>query len=158
MSAFEIALLLHLAGAIAWFAGLALAAAAFLAGRRRQRPSEIAAVLALARTGVLVVAAGTALVVGFGAWLVELTGHGYGDAWLSAALALLVASLAIGGAAGQAPKRARRLAAELAARDDRRTPELERLLGDRASLALNVLVALASVAILVLMVWRPGSP
>jgi uncharacterized membrane protein len=157
VSAYQIALLLHIAGAIAYFAGITAAGLAFLSAARQQRPSEIAAVLALARSGVLVALAGTALLLGCAFWLVELSGSiDMGDGWVSAALALFVAAAVLGGIAGQAPKKARKLAAALAGGDDRRTPELDRLLADRPSLALNVLAALAAIAVLVLMVWQPG--
>jgi hypothetical protein len=52
VSHYDVALLVHLAGALGFFAGIAPAAAAMGAARRRERPSEIAAVLALARWGV----------------------------------------------------------------------------------------------------------
>lgn len=124
MSRYEVALLLHIGGAIAYFAGIALAGVAFIAARRRERPSEIAAVLALARTGVLLALAGTAVLLGFALWLVDLSGSiGIGDGWVSAALALFVTAAVLGGVAGQAPKKARKLAADLADGDDRSTPE-----------------------------------
>jgi uncharacterized membrane protein len=157
VSTFQIALLLHLLGAILYAAGIIVAGLAFFSARRRSRPSEIAAVLSIARSGVLVAGAGSAIVLGFGLWLVQLGGFGYGDAWISAALVLFVAAGLVGGLAGQAPKKARRLAGELALAEDAPSPELDRLLGDRPSLALNLLAALMTLAILVLMVWRPGS-
>jgi len=51
LSHHDVALLMHLAGAIGFFAGIAPAAAAMGAARRRERPSEVAVVLALARWG-----------------------------------------------------------------------------------------------------------
>ena len=157
MSTYQIALLLHIVGAIAYFVGIGLAAFAFLEARRQERPSQVAAVLGLARTGVLVAGVGMLLILGFGFWLVDqAAGIEMGDAWVSAALALFVAALVLGGVAGQAPKKARKLAVRLAAEGDRPSPELRRLLDDRPSLVLNVLSGLAAVAILVLMVWQPG--
>ncbi|MFN8188135.1 MAG: DUF2269 family protein [Gaiellales bacterium] len=157
MSAYQIALLLHIAGAIAYFAGVAVAGLAFAAAARSPRPSEIVAVLGLARSGVLVTLAGTAMLLGCAFWLIELSGSiDMGDGWVSAALALFVLAAVVGGIAGQAPKKARKLAAALADGDDRRTPELDRLLADRPSLVLNVVAALAAIAVLVLMVWQPG--
>jgi uncharacterized membrane protein len=158
VSTYEIALLLHIAGAVLYFGGILLAGVAFFSARGRDRPGEIAAVLGLARTGVLIALPGAALLLGCGFWLIDLSGSiDVGDGWISAALALLVGSVVIGGVAGQGPKRARKLAARLAADGDRRTPELERLLADRPSLVLNLVAGLASVAVLVLMVWKPGA-
>jgi uncharacterized membrane protein len=158
VSHYDVALLMHLVGAIGFFAGIALAAAAMGAARRRERPSEIAAVLALARWGVVAVAVSTVLVLAFGFWLVDLAGHDLSEPWLVAALALFVFSIATGGAAGRVPRQARELAERLAAEGDRPTSEPRRLLDHRPSLVLNTLSFLAALTVLVLMVWRPGSP
>jgi uncharacterized membrane protein len=157
VSRYDVALLMHLVGAIGFFAGIALAAAAMGAARGKERPSEIAAVLALARWGVLLVAVSTVLVLAFGFWLVDLAGHDLGEPWLVTALALFVFAMVAGGAAGRAPRRARELAERLAAEGDRPTREPRRLLDHRPSLVLNVLSSLAALTILVLMVWRPGA-
>jgi uncharacterized membrane protein len=153
---YEWALFAHLAGAISFFAGLAVAAVGQTAARRRARPSEVAALLGTARWGVALVAAGLLLVLGSGFWLLDLTLYGF-DAWIVAALALLAFTVVAGGAGGQAPKRARRLAERLAREDDAPSRELETLLHDRLAEALNWAAAAAAVAILVLMVWKPGA-
>lgn len=157
MSTYQIALLLHIVGAVAYFAGITVAGVAFFSAARRERPGETAAVLALARIGVLITLAGTGLLLGCAFWLIELSGSiEMEDAWVGAALLLFIVAVALGGIAGQRPKKARRLAAQLAAEDRSRTPELDRLLRDRPSLLLNVAAALAALAVLVLMVWQPG--
>lgn len=152
---YEWALFFHLLGAFSFFAGLTVAAVGQTAARRRTRPSEIALLLGAARWGVLLVGLGTALVLGFGFWLVHLAGYGF-EGWVVAALALLGLALVAGGIGGQAPKRARRLADRLS-QEDEPSPELERLLNSRAADALNVTAAAAAIAILVLMVWKPGA-
>ena len=81
--------------------------------------------------------------------------HAYGDAWLDAAIALFIALSILGGIGGQRPKQARLLATKLAA-EGGDTAELRRLLDDRATLAINYVSALLVVAVLVLMIWRPG--
>lgn len=156
MSTLQIALLLHIVAAIVYFAGLILATAALGSAQRLGRPSTIAAVLGLSRVAVILVAAGGLLALIFGFWLVDLQDRDLGEAWLSAAVALLVAAFVLGSIGGQAPKRARRLAVELALNDDVMTPELRDRLSDRRAAALNTIAGLASVAILVLMVWQPG--
>jgi uncharacterized membrane protein len=153
---YEWALFFHLAGAMLFFAGLAVAAVGQSAARRRTRPSEIALLLRTARLGVALVGLGTLLVLAFGFWLIDLTRYGC-DGWVLAALALLAFAAVAGAAGGQAPKRARRLADALARGGDRATPELEALLRDRSAAALNGGAAVAAIAILVLMVWKPGS-
>lgn len=152
---YEWALFFHLVGAFAFFAGLAVAAVGLTAARTRTRPSEISLLLRAARWGVLLVGLGTLLVLGFGFWLLDLTGYGFAG-WVVTALALLGFALVAGGLGGQAPKRARRLADRLAREDDEPSPELERLLDSRSADALNAAAAAAAIAILVLMVWKPG--
>lgn len=153
---YEWALFLHLGGAILFFAGLAVAAVAHTAARRARRPSEVAALLGAARQGVLLVALGLPTAVGAGFWLLDLTVYGL-DGWVLASLALLAVALAGGGLGGQAPKRARRLAESLAGEADRPSPELDAALRAPVADALNWVAAAAAVAILVLMVWKPGA-
>jgi uncharacterized membrane protein len=149
------ALFFHLVGALLFFSGLAVAAVAQLSARRRRRPSEVALLLGAARTGVLLVALGTVLILAFGLWLADLSGYGLGG-WVLAALVLFLLSVLLGGLGGQAPKRARLLAERLARAGDEASPELEALLANRRADALNAAAAVAAVAVLVLMVWKPG--
>jgi uncharacterized membrane protein len=154
VTAYDWALLLHLAAAIAFFSGLAVATAAQLGAWRRERAGEVAAVLALARAGALLVAGALVAVVASGLWLVDETAWSLGDGWISASLALLVASLLLGAIGGRKAKQARLLAASRPA-DAPTGDDVLALLRDRASLAANGLAAAAAVGILVLMVWRP---
>lgn len=153
---YEWALFFHLIGAMLFFAGLAVAAVGQAAAQRRSRPSEIALLLRTARVGVAMVGVGTLLTVGFGLWLVDLTGYGL-DGWVLAALALLAFALGAGAAGGQPSKRARRLADAHAHANDGPSPELQSLLRHRTAAVLNWAAAAAAVAILVLMVWKPGA-
>jgi len=153
---YELALFFHLVGAFCFFMGGAVAAIGQAAARKRTRPSEIALLLRVARRGVLLVAVGTLLVVGFGFWLIDLTRYGL-DAWVVAALALLGFAMAAGGLGGRAPTNARRLADRLAQQNDEPSSELARLLNSRVADALNLAAAVAAIAILVLMVWKPGA-
>jgi uncharacterized membrane protein len=154
----DVALFFHLLGAFAFVAGTIVAGVAFETARRRTTPAEIALLLSLSRIGVLLVAVGTLLVLGFGLWLVQLGDWGYGAGWVDAALGLLAATFVLGTVGGQRPKRARKLAARLAAEGDRVSPELRALLDDRATLAVNYLSALRLLAIVALMVFKPGAP
>ena len=131
------ALFFHLVGAFSLVGGAIVAAVAFERARRRERPGEVAALLGVARTGVLFVGVGSALVLGFGLWLVHLHGYGYGAGWVDAALALFAVAMALGAAGGRPAKRAR-------------------LLADPLARAANYGSGAAVLAILVLMVWRPG--
>ena len=138
MTSYDLALLLHLVAVIGFFAGMALAAAAQLGAWRRSRPGEIAAVLSLARTGVLLVGAGALLVLVSGLWLIEETGRSLGDGWIALSLALLaVAGLlgAIGGAQAEAraaPRRAPVLRCPSRSHDRRLAPRSPHAYGERS--------------------------
>jgi uncharacterized membrane protein len=154
----DVALFFHLLGAFSFVAGTIVAGVAFETARRREAPAEIALLLGLSRIGVLLVALGTLLVLGFGLWLVHLGDWGYGAGWIDAALGLLLTTIVLGGIGGQRPKRARKLATRLASEGSLASPELRALLDDRAALAVNYLSALLLLAIIVLMVFKPGAP
>lgn len=151
----ETALFLHLLGALLFVAGIAVAGVAFEAARLRSRPAEIALLLGLTRIGVLLVAAGGLLLLVFGLWLVHLGHFGYGAGWVDAAIALYVVALALGALGGQRPKQARRLAVRLAGEGEPVSAELRMLLDDPLSRGANYASAVAVLAILVLMVFKP---
>jgi uncharacterized membrane protein len=153
----DAALFGHIVGAFLFVSGSVLAGIAFEAARRRSEPGEIALLLGLARIGAALVGVGMLLVLAFGLWLVHLGDWGYGAGWVDAALALFVAAAVLGGLGGQAPKRARQLAASLASAGEPKDDELRRALDDRTALAMNYASAVLVVAILVLMVWKPGA-
>jgi uncharacterized membrane protein len=157
MTEYNVALFFHLLGAFLLVAGTFLAGVGFETGRRRETPAEIALLLGLTRIGVAAVGAGTLLVLGFGLWLTRLGRWGFSSGWVVAALALFAATLVLGAAGGQRPKRARKLAVQL--RDTRAatSPELRALLDDRSALATNYLSAVLLLAIVFLMVFKPGS-
>jgi uncharacterized membrane protein len=152
---YNIALVLHLLGVLAFVAGIVLAGAAFEVARRRSRPSEIALLLSLTRVGVLLVAIGTLLIAAFGLWLVHLGHWGYGSGWVDASIGMFVAALALGGLGGQRPKQARRLATELAEQRQPVSDELRALLDDRLSMAENYGSLLLIVVIVAFMVFKP---
>jgi uncharacterized membrane protein len=153
----DTALLFHLLGAFSLVAGSVVAGVTFETARRRETPAEIALVLGIARIGVLFVGVGTLLVVVFGLWLVDLGDWGYGSGWVDGALGLLIAVAVLGTLGGQRPKQARKLASRLAAEHAPANDELRALLHDRATRAMNSLSALLLLAIIVLMVFKPGS-
>ena len=154
----DVALFFHLLGAFSFISGSIVAGVAFETARRRTTPAEIALLLSLSRIGVLLVALGTLLVLGFGLWLVHLGAWGYGAGWVDAALGLLAAVAVLGAIGGQRPKQARRLAARLAAEDAPVSDELQALLDDRTARAANYVSALLLLAIVALMVFKPGAP
>lgn len=152
----DLVLLGHLFGAFLLVAGMTVAGIAFEAARRRQRPHEVALLLALTRVGVLLVAVGTLLALGFGLLLVDLSGFDYDAGWVEAAVGLLLMALLLGAIGGQRPKKARKMA--VAEGDGARlSPQLQALLDDQLARSLNYLSLLLIVANLVLVVVKPGS-
>lgn len=151
----NVALFFHLVGALTLVAGMVVAGVALEAARRRDRPEEIALLLGLTRTGVLLVGVGALLVLGFGLWLVHLGGYSYGTGWIDWGIGLYAVALILGALGGRRPKRARLLASRLAASGARSDDELRALLSDRPSLAANYGAAVAVLAILALMVFKP---
>jgi hypothetical protein len=68
----NVALFLHIVGALAFVSGVCVAGVGFEAARRRERLAEISLLLDLTRWGVALVAAGGLLVLACGLWLVGL--------------------------------------------------------------------------------------
>jgi uncharacterized membrane protein len=95
------------------------------------------------------------VLIGAGAWLVDLDGLGWDTPWLDEAIALLAIALILGAAGGRRPRHARELAEQLRDAGDDVTPELRRLLKDRWSALANLASAAALLGVLWLMVARP---
>ena len=152
----EILLFFHLLGAFCFFAGAAVAGTLQLAALRRERPSEILVLLRLTRAGVALVGIGALLTLGFGIGLAQHEGIGFSPAWIQAALGLWVASMALGGFGGRTARHARYLAERLAAEGDAPSTELRALVAARGPLWASYASGLLLLAILGLMVWKPG--
>jgi uncharacterized membrane protein len=149
-------LLLHLLGAFCLVAGAVVAGTLQLAAIRRERPSEIALLLRLTRAGVVLVGLGALATLGFGIALAEHEDYGLRPGWIQAALGLWVASMALGAVGGRTARHARYLAQRLAASGDEPSPELRALVAHRPSLWASYASGLLILAVVVLMVWRPG--
>jgi uncharacterized membrane protein len=158
LSRHEWLLLIHVGGAFCVLAGALLAVVLNQAAKRRSRPSEIAVLLGPVRVAVVLIAVGMIVTLAFGLWLVDDTpAYDLGDAWLSASLALWVIALVLGTIGGRRDRHTRELAERLATEGDRPSPELAARLRDPVSIALSYGSGVAVLAILVLMIWRPGS-
>ena len=149
-------LFFHLLGAVSFFAGAAVVGTLQFAAIRRERPSEVYALLRLAPAGAALVGLGALLTLVFGIALAEHEGFGLSDAWIQAALGLWLAAMVVGGYGGRAARRARHLAERLAAEDDAPSPGLHALVAAPVPLAASCASGLMLLAILALMVWQPG--
>jgi uncharacterized membrane protein len=134
-----------------------IAAVFNVAAIRRERPSEIAALLRLTRWGVVSVTIGVFMTLGFGFWLIDIVGYGYGETWIVLAFVLWVVANALGGIGGRRDKETRLLAERLAAEGDSPAPELRARLRNPVSLTLSWGSGLLFVVVLGLMIWKPGA-
>jgi uncharacterized membrane protein len=150
-------LFLHVTGAFMVLGGTVMAGVFNISALRRERPSEIALLLGLIRIGVASIGVGMVLTLVFGLWLVAHVDYGWGDAWIVTSLLLWVVANALGGIGGARDKEARKLAELLAAEGDAPSAELSARLRDPVSLALNWGSGVVVIAILALMIWKPGA-
>ena len=157
MSTYQWLLIFHVTGAFLLLGGGAIAAALNLSALGRERPSEIVLLFGLIRIAVVAISVGTALAFVFGLWLVHEAGYGYFDGWVIAAFVLLIVANALGGAGGKRDQATAKLAGELAAAGDAPSPELKARVRDPISLTLSYGSGLVLIAILALMVWKPGA-
>jgi len=150
-------LFLHVTSAGLFVAGAVVAGVAQIAALQRDRPSEIATLLRFARYGVVFVGIGSLGALAFGLWLAGYLSYGFGETWIALSIALWVVSQALGGLGGRAARHARERAEQLAAAGDEPDAELSALVSHRPSLLLSYASTLAIVAILILMIWKPGA-
>jgi uncharacterized membrane protein len=148
---------LHVSGAFLFLGGGVLAAAFSVAAQRSERPSEIALFLGLTRVAVVFIAFGALLTLVVGFWLVSDQDYSFSELWLVLSLILWVAAVGMGQVGGMRDRETRLLADELAAGANVATPELRARLRDPRTLALDYGSGLALVAVLALMVWKPGA-
>ena len=157
MDTYDWLLFVHVTGAFLVLGGAVMAGVFNLSALRRERPSEIALLLRLVRIGVTSISAGMMLTLIFGLWLVAHVDYGWGDAWIVTSLLLWLAAGALGGIGGRRDKEARLLAERLAAEGDAPSTELSARLRDPVTLALSWGSGVVVIAILALMIWKPGA-
>jgi len=149
-------LLVHVLGGFLFVSGSIVAGILVFAAIDRERPSEVALLLRLVRPAVAIVGIGSLVALGLGIWLAEYVGYGLGKGWVVAAIGLWAASAAVAGPAGKAMREARELAERLAQDGDRPSEELRRALRNPRPHVMNTTAFALLIAILVLMVWKPG--
>ena len=157
MDLYQWLLALHVTGAFLFLGGGVIAASLNLVALGRDRPSEVALLFGLIKLAVVPILLGALLALVFGLWLVHEAGFGYGDGWVVAALVLFVVANAMGGIGGRRDERTARLARKLAAAGDAPSAELRTRVRDPISLTLSYGSGLLLVAILALMIWKPGA-
>jgi uncharacterized membrane protein len=148
---------LHVTGAFLVLGGAVFAGILNFFALRRERPSEIVGLFSLVRYAVAAIGVGMLLTLALGLWLVEDVGYGWGQAWIVLALVLWVAANALGGIGGRREKGTRELAERLAREGDAPSPELSARMRDPVTLALSWGSGVVVIAILALMIWKPGA-
>ena len=149
--------MLHMTGAFFFVSGSVTAGVLYVLAGRAERPSEMALLLRLIKTTVIVIGVGVAATLIFGIWLWHQDGFGIGTFWIWASIVLWVIANALGGIGGKQQARTRKLAEQLAAAGDTMTDELRALVRDPRGSTLSFLAGVATIGILVLMIWKPGS-
>jgi uncharacterized membrane protein len=149
--------MLHVTGAFFFVSGSVAAGVLNVLAVRAERPSETALLLRLIKTTVIVIGAGSVSALIFGIWLWHELGYSAGAFWIWASIVLWLIANALGGIGGKHQARARKLAEQLAAAGDASSDELRALLRDRKGNAMSWLAGVATIALLVLMIWKPGS-
>ena len=158
MSRYEWLLFFHVAGAFTVVAGLVLLTVAVIAAHRRERPSEVALMLGLARSNGALFGIGGFVILVFGLWMVfDLDGYDITDGWILAGLGLWLAASFAGTRADQAYARTRKRAAELAAGGDAPSAELAASLREPRTRFLHVITLAAILAAVFVMIFKPGA-
>lgn len=156
MTKYDWLLLVHILGAFLFVSGSVVAGILAFYAMQRDKPSEIALLLRLVRPVVIVVAVGSLVALGMGIWLADYVGYGIGKGWVVAAIVLWAASGALAAPAGTMLRHTRELAEQLAQDGDVPSDELRLAVRNPRALAMNVAAFALLIAILVLMVWKPG--
>ena len=149
--------MLHVTGAFLLVGGSVAAGVLNVLANRAERPSDAALLLRLIAPTVAVIGIGSLSSLLFGLWLWHEKGYSIGAFWIWASLVLWIVSNALGGIGGKHQRRAREHAEQLAAAGDAPTGEVRALLRDSRANAISWVAGAATIAILVLMIWKPGS-
>ena len=157
MSTAQWLLMLHITAAFLFVGGSVAAGVLNVLAIRSELPSESAFLLRLIRWTLPVIGIGVAGTLIFGIWLWHNLGFSFGAGWIWASLVLWAVSGALGGRGGRHQEKARELAERLASTGDATTDELRALLRDPKGNAMSWLAGAATIGILVLMFWKPGS-
>lgn len=158
MDRYQWLLVFHVAGAFLVIGGATYGGILNAAAMRRERPSEVVALYRLVRFAVPAISAGMLLTIVFGLWLVgDEQLIKWSDTWVILALVGWVLANALGGAGGRREKQTRLLAERLAAEGDAPSAELRARMRDPLTLALSWGSGVIVLAILALMIWKPGS-
>jgi uncharacterized membrane protein len=149
---------LHLLSAFALVGALVLFMIALVAARRIENPDAVPVLGRIVGVGTAALRAGLVGTVVFGVWLVFVVkGYTIWKGWILAALILWIATGVLGDRSVVLYKRAARLAESGAAESSVTGREPATAFRGRALLGFRLGALLAAIAILALMIWKPGA-
>ena len=150
-------LALHVLAAFAWIAALVLYSVLIAALWRAALPSDVVRLFRVSRVGDALTAVGMIGTIVFGIWL-AFDEYEIWDGWIIAALVLWIVAAAVGSRTGAAYKEVSDRASALVADGrDVPSPELSALARTQRGLVLHAAGSLLTLAILVVMVYKPGA-
>lgn len=157
MELYDWLLALHVLSAFSWIAAMVLYSVVIVAGWRQTVPSDVVRLFRVARVGDPLIAVGMLGTIIFGVWL-ALDEYEIWDGWIIAALVLWLAAAAVGGRTGKHYNAVRDRANALVA-EGRNDPdaELGAALSAQRGIVLHGLSIAITVALLVVMIYKPGA-
>jgi uncharacterized membrane protein len=152
-------LALHVLSAFALVAALVIYTVVIAAGRGLALPSDVVRMFRVTRVGDALIAVGMMGTIIFGIWLaIDLDAYKVWDGWIIIALILWLVAGAVGGQVGKVYNGARdRAKALLDEGQDAPSPELNAMLRSQRGLVLHTLMILVVLALLVVMIYKPGA-
>ena len=160
MSFYDWLLFFHVASAFALVAAFVVFWIIAVAGRNVDRPIESLRLFRVAKPANVLVAVGTVGTLVFGIWLaIDSDAYQVWDGWVLLAIALWVIAAGTGQRGGQTYAKGQKLAEQLAAggRAEEPSADLRTLLQDRRAMWLNIVSSAAVLALLVIMIYKPGA-
>ena len=145
-------LFLHLLGAVLAFAAVAVFSTAILGATRARLPADADAFLGLARPGGVLFDVGGVLLIVFGIWLAFEADYGITDEWIVASIVLWLVAAFTGTRARTRLLSARGRVAEPGAGADAGA-----LVAESGAVPLYAVAVASVLAMLLLMVFKPGA-
>jgi uncharacterized membrane protein len=152
-------LALHVLSAFSWIAALVVYTVVIVAGWRLTVPSDVVRMFRISRVGDALIAVGMVGTIVLGIWLaIEDDAYQPWDGWIITALVLWFVAGALGGREGKVYNGARDRAVALVDEGrDAASPELGAMLRSQRGVVLHSLMVVVTLAILVVMIYKPGA-